>query len=604
MEAIDWQAFHFLRPVALLGVIPALLLAVWYFLRRFNSELFESLLSPALREALLSTGKGASPWLTPACIAIGLGLGALAIAGPTWQKQALPAREQDDALVVLFDLSLSMYAQDVQPSRLDRAELELADLLHLRAEGTTALIAYAGDAHVVTPLTDDVETIRHMSSSLSPDIMPVLGSRTDKAIRLANQLLDNGAEDIGRILLITDGIRGLQASASACNPRYAVSILGVGTALGAPVPVPIGSGQVQMLNDAHGNQVIAQLDRNKLKELANLCGGAYSDVRVGDEDLLALLPSIANGAGRLTDEQALQQVDMWVDMSYLFALPLVPLLLLAFRRGALPVLFLWLLLPLDASASWWDDLWKRRDQQGYEALQAENAQAAATLFKDQRWRGVSHFRGQSFVDAVSAFESTQDKQADDYYNLGNSLAYAGSIPEAITAYEHAIALAPDHEDAAHNKRLLESMQQQAASNQQQQDQQNQQDQSGSDERQPSPSAQDPQQDNQQPQAAEQPSDPTGQPQREEEHEQSGQGNQQQERSESKEQAGQSASEFPAEASQQEDEGARKDRQRELIESLLRRVPDDPGGLLRQKFLFEARERSQSGQPRQDSEEPW
>ena len=604
MELFDWQAFHFLRPLALLGVIPALLLAAWYFLRRAGSELFESLLSAELQTALLSGGKGAKAWLTPACIATLLGLGAIAVAGPTWQRQEIPARELDDALVVLLDLSLSMYAQDVQPSRLDRAQLELADLLNLREEGTTALIAYAGDAHVVTPLTDDVETIRHMANSLSPDIMPVLGSRTDEAIRLANQLLQNSAQDLGRVLLITDGIRGLEASAGACDPRFALSILGVGSATGAPVPVPVGDGQTQMLKDARGNQVIAQLDESKLKELANLCGGEYSEVRVGDEDLLTLLPGIAETAGQFTESQALQQVDMWVDMTYLIALPLVPLLLFAFRRGALPILLLCLLLPPDASASWWDDLWKRRDQQGYEALQEEDPQTAAGLFNDQRWRGVSHFRGQFFEDAISAFDSTQAKHADDYYNLGNSLAYAGNIPEAIAAYDNALALSPDHEDAAHNKSLLESMQGNPSPNQSQQDQ-DQQNQSDSDKGQSSPSSQDAPQDSQEPTESEQPSEASDEPQTQpEQQERSGQENQPQDQSEPNEQTDLQAADSPAQATSQEDSQASQDRQRELIESLLRRVPDDPGGLLRQKFLYETRERSQAGQPRQDSEEPW
>ena len=604
MESFDWQAFHFLRPSALLGVIPAILLAGWYFLRRAGSELFESLLSAELQSALLSGGKGARPWLTPACIAILLGLGAIAVAGPTWQRQEIPARELDDALVVLLDLSLSMYARDVQPSRLDRAQLELADLINLREEGTTALIAYAGDAHVVTPLTDDVQTIRHMANSLSPDIMPVLGSRTDEAIRLANQLLENGTQDRGRILLITDGIRGLEASAGACDPRYAVSILGVGSAMGAPVPIPVGDTRTQMLKDARGNQVIAQLDENKLRELANLCGGEYSGVRVGDEDLLTLLPGIAETAGQFTESQALQQVDMWVDMTYLIALPLVPLLLFAFRRGALPALLLCLLLPPDASASWWDDLWMRRDQQGYEALQEEDPQTAAGLFNDQRWRGVSHFRGQSFEDAISAFDSAEAKHADDYYNLGNSLAHAGNIPEAIAAYENALGLSPDHEDAAHNKRVLESMQSETSSNQDQENQ-DQRNQSDSDKGQSSPSPQHAPQDDNEPQESDQPSEASEQSQAEpEQQEQSGRENQQQDQSEPNEQTDQQVAESPAEATSQEDSQASQDRQRELIESLLRRVPDDPGGLLRQKFLYETRERSQAGQPRQDSEEPW
>ncbi len=604
MEAFDWQAFHFLRPLALLGIIPALLLCAWYALRRPGAERFESLLSPELRTALLSGGEGARPWLAPAWIAALLGLGAIALAGPTWQRQEVPARELDDALVVLLDLSLSMYAQDIQPSRLNRAQLELADLLRLREEGTTALIAYAGDAHVVTPLTDDIDTILHMSNSLTPDIMPVLGSRADEAIRQANQLLENGARDLGRILLITDGIRGLETSASACDPRFSLSILGVGTAMGAPVPVPVAEGRTQMLIDARGKQVVAKLEENKLRELANLCDGQYSGVRVGDEDLLTLLTGIVDKARPVKDSEALRQVDMWVDKTYLFALPLVPLLLFAFRRGALPILLMCFMLPPDASASWWDDLWKRQDQQGYEALRQNDPEAAAALFRDQRWRGVSHFRSQSFGDAVSAFDSSESKNADDFYNLGNSFAFAGDIPEAIAAYENALAISPQHEDAAHNKRLLESMQQDAAPDQNSQNQA-QQNPSDSDEGQSSPSPQDASQDAQEPHTPDQASGTSAPPQEQpEEQEQSGRENQSQDQPESSEQNNPQAAESTTQPTGLEEAQANQDRQRELIESLLRRVPDDPGGLLRQKFLHETRERSQAGQPRQDSEEPW
>ncbi|MCY4200117.1 MAG: VWA domain-containing protein, partial [Gammaproteobacteria bacterium] len=243
MEVFDWQAFHFLRPFALLGVVPAVLIAIWYAVRQTGRERFASLLSPELQGVLVTGSDGGRRWLVAGMIAAMLGLGAITIAGPTWQRQDVPSRDLDDALVVLFDLSLSMHAEDITPSRLHRARRELADLLTLREEGTTALIAYAGDAHVVTPLTDDVDTIRHMSDSLTPEIMPILGSRTPVAIELANQLLENGAEEKGRILLITDGIRGLEASASACDTRYPLSILGVGTAAGAPVPVPVGEGR-------------------------------------------------------------------------------------------------------------------------------------------------------------------------------------------------------------------------------------------------------------------------------------------------------------------------------------------------------------------------
>ncbi len=610
MEPFDWQAFHFLRPFALLGLLPALLVALWYAFRRIGRERFETLLSKELQAALLTGSEGARLWLMPSMIAVLLGLGAIAVAGPAWQRQEVPARELDDALVVLFDLSVSMYAEDTLPSRLHRARRELADLLTLREEGTTALIAYAGDAHVVTPLTDDVDTIRHMSNSLTPEIMPILGSRTPVAIELANQLLENGAEEKGRILLITDGIRGLEASASACDARYPLSILGVGTAAGAPVPVPVGEGRTQWLADSNGNRVTAQIDSPRLRELAGFCGGFYSEVRVGDDDLLTILPGLVDASGEFETHDDVQQMDMWIDMAHAFAIPLALLMLFAFRRGALPVILLasvcvpLLGAPNRVSASFWDDLWQRRDQQAYEALQAQDAEAAAILFNDERWRGVADFSRGAFDEAASTFGELAGKQANDYYNLGNSLAFSGDVSGAIQAYDQALAVEPAHEDAAHNKAVLEALMS---------EQPNQSEQSGErQEGQPDANEGQTPQDNGNQSEAQNNTDQSQAQGEQSSERQDAQSSESNEASQQEAQASGSQSfdtpqseAQPAEDDEPEiDAAAQAARTRERIDSLLRRVPDDPGGLLRQKFLFETRERVQAGKPRVDSEQPW
>lgn len=602
MDLIDWQAFHFLRPLALLGLIPTVLLGAWHLLQRPKAAALESLLSDKLRDVLLSSAKGMNRWAAPALIVAVLGLGSVAVAGPTWKRQQLPARELEDPLVVLFDLSLSMYAQDLQPSRLVRAQLELTDLLGLRQEGTTGLIAYAGDAHVVTPLTDDVETIRHMAKSLSPDIMPVLGSRTEQSIELANQLIARAAHDTGRILLITDGIGELETSARACDPKYPVSILGVGTPLGAPIAVPTRQGQTVLLTDAAGDQIIAKLEEPKLRDLARLCGGSYRLAQLGDEDLTAILPELTEIASGLRQAEESQQLDMWVDMTYLFALPLIPLILVAFRRGALPVILFFVFAVPDASASWWDDIWKRSDQQGYQALQKDDPEAAAALFSDERWRGVSEFRTGAYTDAASSFAGIKSKTADDLYNLGTSHAHEGQIQEAIQALTQALEIDPSHESAAHNKRVLEAfLANQPKQAPDQEDGQESESDSRMQDSQSSNNSQDSAEGEEDRQRGGQDSD-TAANEHDQDSQESESNTEQQDNDEEREQTEHLASASdPLPASQEEVERAR---QRERVESLLRRVPDDPGGLLRQKFLYEARRREESGQPRVDSEQAW
>lgn len=607
MDLIDWQAFHFLRPLALIGLAPALVLAAWHGLRHLGRGAFDFLLSKELQAVLLSGGETSRRWRTPAMIALGLGLGCIAIAGPTWQRQDMPAREMEDALVVLFDLSLSMYAEDVQPSRLERARLELTDLLRLREEGTTALVAYAGDAHVVTPLTDDVETILHLSVSLSPDIMPVFGSRTGRAINLANQLLLQASQETGRLLLISDGIRGLKSASDACDSRFPLSILGVGTPAGAPIPVPVAQDETILLTDDANTPVIARLEEDRLRELAGLCGGSYLRARLGDEDIAALLPDWLEIGTQFAETEDERQVDLWVDMAYLFALPLVPLLLYAFRRGALPVMLLFLLIPPETSASWWDDLWQRRDQQGYQSLRKGDASEAAQLFADERWRGVSNFRDRSYEEAVTAFSGIEGKTADDHYNLGNGLAHQGRIKEAIQAFDQALAIEPDHEDAAFNKQLLESLQ---ANRQQPQQGEKQESDADSQDGQSSEGNQAPTERDRTDQSAEQapendsPSEESTEYGEQPESQGQSYGDEQDERRENQASQAPKESEPTAQPPLDDDSEAQTARQRELIESLLRRVPDDPGGLLRQKFLYETRQRQESGQSRSDSGEIW
>ena len=135
-------------------------------------------------------------------------LSTIAIAGPVWEQLPQPVQKREDALVIVMDLSLSMFAPDHNPSRIDLAKRKLRDILTLREEGQTALVVYAGDAHTVTPLTDDVVTIDALVPSLSPNIMPLFGSNPVPAIDMAINLLDDIESSDGRILLMTDGISG------------------------------------------------------------------------------------------------------------------------------------------------------------------------------------------------------------------------------------------------------------------------------------------------------------------------------------------------------------------------------------------------------------
>ncbi len=571
------QDFHFLRPWWLLAAVPAIWLGVRWARQRIAGSHWADAVQPDLLSVLLEPrGKAGGHrygWLLAAMLATG----AAGLAGPTWEKLPQPVEQKNEALVVLFDLSLSMLAEDLSPSRLVRARHKIADVLRRRDEGFTALVAYAGDAHTVAPLTDDVRTIENLLNSLSPQMMPVFGSDPAAALALARQLFENGRLDQGRILLVTDGIDRLAEITRFCDRRFPVAILGVGTAAGAPIPLDIANQAGRFLQTEQGKVIHARLDEDRLTTAASLCHGRYRTLTVSDADLDHLL-----GVGLPERAESIdidREFDTWADVGYWSALLLLPLLLLGFRRGLLACLVI-ALIPAPAMAGLWDDLWQRRDQQAMQALREGQPEQAAELFQDRNWRSAADYRSENYPAAAEGWAAqtlTTPQHADTHYNLGNALARLGDFEGALKAFDQALAAAPDHADAAFNRELVEKLLQQQQQQASSQDN-NEQQQEGGDQPENSRQPQDDQSDQQQ------------QPQ-----EQQQQSSQQQPQDSGKQQADQSQQEAQQQQMQVQQDQRMRDEQREALEQWLRRVPDDPGGLLRRKFEHETRLRQRRGE---------
>lgn len=571
--------FHFLRPWWLLATLPGIWLGIHWARRRSANSHWEDAVEPDLLSVLLEPSGQARGHRFGWLLGSALILAAVGLAGPAWEKLPRPVEQKNDALVVLLDLSLSMLAEDLSPSRLVRARHKIADVLRRRDEGFTALVAYAGDAHTVAPLTDDTRTIENLLNSLSPDMMPVFGSDTGAALTIAHRLFDNGYRDQGRILLVTDGVDRLADLTEFCDSRFPLSVLGVGTAAGAPIPLDFADRAGRFLQTEQGEVIHARLDEDRLATAARLCHGRYRTLAVGDADIDHLL-----GTPLPRDDATIEierEFDTWADAGYWAALVLLPFLLLGFRRGLLACVVL-VLVPMPAMAGFWDDLWQRRDQQALQALQAGEPATAAQLFRDHEWRNAANYRGENYQDAAqgwAAQSAAESGDADGYYNLGNALAHLGDLEGALQAYDRALEVTPGHEDATFNKGLVEKLlqqQQQQASDSDSQEQQQEGGDNPENSRQPQGG---PPEQQQQPQDQQQPSDQNRQDaeqQREQQAQQPREGDNQQQ------------------LQAQQDDNAR-DEEREALEQWLRRVPDDPGGLLRRKFEYETRLRQRRGE---------
>ena len=447
----------------MLMLIPLVLLAAYYLGRSGSAGQWSRFIESQRLQLLSGSRVKLRRW--PVTFALAAILAVLALAAPTWEKLPVPTRDDKAPLVVLFDLSPSMLAQDLAPDRLTRARLKVTDLLRQRSEGQTALIAYAGSPHRVSPLTDDTRTIENLLPALHPAVMPQGGSNVEGAVELALEMLASaGFESRGQLLLVTDGVSAdaQKAIRDLLPVGVRLSILGVGTPPGAPVPT--GSGG--FLRDSRSEIIVARLNRNELQMLAGAAGGRYIELQADDADIHYLLEPLE--LQQVASEEVSETTyDDWHDAGYWLVILMLPLALLAARRGVLfallPLALLSTLPAQRAEAGLWDDLWLTADQQGKQALADGDAARAAELFEDPEWRGYAAWQAGDYRAAADSFSEAEQASL---YNQGTTLAGSGDLEGALAKLNSFIQANPDHENARFNRDLIEQLLQQQEQEQQ------------------------------------------------------------------------------------------------------------------------------------------
>jgi len=458
---------HLLRPLWLLALLP-LAGVLWRLARRgTGATAWQGLVDPHLLPHLLVGAPGRAP-RTPLWL-LGLGglLGVIALAGPVWERLPLPVYQAQARRVILLDLSPTMNATDLPPSRLAHARFEVLDLLRRAREGQTALLAYGAEPFLVSPLTADAATIAAQVPNLDSGLLPVQGERReDLALAQAGALLQQVGSPDGEVILVTDGLDHPAAAQEAARRLYAqgyrVSVLGVGSDKGAPVPQADGG----FLKDASGAIRMPRLQRDALRTLAGVGGGRYVTASADDRDMDVLIPP--GGVQRLQQaEHQERRADQWREQGPGLLLALLPLAALGFRRGWLgPLLLLLCLVPSPpAQAFEWGDLWQRPDQQAARQLAAGRPKEAAEHFQRPDWRAAAHYQAGDYAQALEALGQNSGEQVE--YNRGNTLARLGRLEEARAAYDRALAAHPQDADARANRdlvqRLLEQQKQQQPS---------------------------------------------------------------------------------------------------------------------------------------------
>ena len=445
-----WLRLWWLLLMPLLGW---LLWRLWNRQKRVGR--WQMILPSAFHSTLLSGGNGREsklPW-----IALGFGwlLALLALLGPSWQRVEQSSQKPVDPLVVLLELTPEMLAADSPPTRLEQARRKLLDLLQARSDSQTAIIVYAGSAHTLVPLSDDLSTSKNLLDAIKPSIMPEAGQRADLGVIKALALLKQGDLGVGRLLWIGSSLndaerQGIRSVMTGHAPE--LLMLGVGTAEGAPVAQEKGG----FLKDAQGGILVPRLDGNSLKDFAEELGGRYTPLRLDDDDLREL--GLLDGPKDLRSQGQTVHLDSWADQGYWLLLPLLLLAACAGRRGWVLCLPLLMLVPQHSYAFEFKDLFLRPDQQGQDLLQRHRPGEAARHFEDVQWQGIALYEAGDYADAAQRF--AQGNSAADHYNRGNALAKSGELDAAIDAYEQALERQPDFPAAAANKALVGQMQEQ------------------------------------------------------------------------------------------------------------------------------------------------
>lgn len=463
--SMAWQQlsqFHFLRPLWLLALVP-LLVILYLRWKREESAQQLSFFPEHLRQALTLRQGGWSRQLPLKMLVVVVSIAVIICAGPTWQREASPFGEDSASLMVLLDSSESMLQKDVAPDRLTRGKQKISDLTQARHGGKTGLIVFAGSAHVAMPLTSDNQVLKPYLAAINPEVMPVEGKATQRALSLLKQQIPPYVGNT--LLLVSDGVSDAAIEAFT---RY------------------FSDNPYQLLILATGNPQVeskAPLDMNSLQRLAQSTGGDVITLTIDDSDIQTLESKIERFR-MLSNESTMP----WQDEGYWLILPLAAITLLWFRRGWLVKwgLMFALLTPnmpptnayaamtatvanteqqneevtlWDKSYQWWLNLWLTPNQQGEWWFNRGEFVKAAVAYQSPINKGIAYYYAGEFALAQAVF-----MQSDS--NLG--LYYAASAlarqREYIAARQLLRSLSTKEDiapslkaDAEHNLAVIEGL---------------------------------------------------------------------------------------------------------------------------------------------------
>ncbi|WP_152287703.1 VWA domain-containing protein [Flavicella marina] len=442
-----FEDFHFLRPHFLWLLIPLGILLLLLIVSRKEEVKWKKEIPLHLRPFMIQKGNQSKVVLWKLVLYLIVAIGMIGLSGPTWSKIEIPGKTLETPMVIVLDLSQSMMAADIQPSRLERAKFKIMDLLKENPGARVALVGFSGTAHVILPLTNDYSLIDSHINQLSPSVMPFYGSDLNAGIEKAIELT-NVTEAPATIVVFSDDFTDesfayFNEILQKTNSKF--EIFPVNTLTGSTIPIGKSN---RLMKDSKGENVHSKLNEDVLQKMNSLAGIRVNYLTLDNSDVALVAKKIKDHL-KFTDK-AEEKEDDWEDQGLFFIIPFTLIILIYFRKG-MAIYFLLIIFTSCSNVDDYKDLWFTKDYQGQLAFDNSNFDAAAKLFENPLRKGVAYYKAGNYDEAIRAF--SKDSSAEGMYNLGLSYYKNGDYAAAALAFGKTIEIDSTFKQAKKNLQI-------------------------------------------------------------------------------------------------------------------------------------------------------
>ena len=446
---INWNDFHFLRPVFLWLIIPAVVVLIAGLFGISDETKWKKVIALHLQQYIIKKGSENLKKRMQVLSFIFVVIAILGLAGPTWETIEIPGQTLETPVVILLDLSQSMMAEDVQPNRLERAKFKITDFLNANPRARAALVGFSGTAHTIIPLTSDYEIIKSHLEGLSPQTMPFPGTNQEAAMLLADSITSVTTAP-ATIILFSDDFDDetfnlLQEFTQQQDSKF--EIIPMNTLAGADVP----GRNDKAIQDNSGKLVHSSLNTEVLTKLGSLNNVDVHTLTLDNSDMQLLAKNISTHLE--FKEQDEKKEDDWLDRGLWLVIPFALFLLIWFRKGwVIYSLAIFMIFSSCSTDFRFADLWYTKDYQAQKLFDQGKFEEAAELFSDPLHKGVAYFKSGNFEEAIKYF--SKDTTAQGAYNLGLAYLQNGDLAAAQLAFGLAVEIDPEMESAINNKNAV------------------------------------------------------------------------------------------------------------------------------------------------------